>query len=122
MIYDEFGTEAPKNTYKRKNQPNINLIKWNENYYALSEGGAPSLLNNKNLSFDKFEYFNKKLKKNIGLSAHPKLDPQTGDHYTFGIEQGMSKAIVVYKLDKTSGKLIQLYRLKQKRIFMIDDY
>ena len=121
MIYDEFGTEAPKNTYKRKNQPNINLIKWNENYYALSEGGAPSLLDRNNLSFDKFEYFDEKLKKNIGLSAHPKVDPKTGDLYTFGIEQGMSKAIVIYKIDKKTGNLVQLYRLKQKRIFMIHD-
>ncbi len=121
MLFDEFGTEAPKNTYKRKNQPNINLIKWNEHYLALSEGGAPSLLHTGSLDFRKFEYFNGKLKKNIGMSAHPKIDPISGNLYTFGIEQGLSKALVVYELNKSSGELKVLYRLKQKHIYMIHD-
>ena len=43
MLYDEFGTLAPVQPAPgRKNQPNVNVIRWDGRLLGLSEGGHPS--------------------------------------------------------------------------------
>lgn len=120
MIYDEFGTEAPRSTYKRKNQPNISLIQWQDYYLALSEGGKPARLG-KDLNFATYHTFKKSLRNNIGFTAHTKYDPKSGKSYAFGIVQGLSKALVVYEMDPVTNRLKVLYKLNQKKIHMIHD-
>jgi all-trans-8'-apo-beta-carotenal 15,15'-oxygenase len=122
MLYDEFGTAAPKaNRQGRKNQPNISLFPWKNDLLALSEGGHPAALDPETLEFRRLSNFNGTLPKNVSFSAHPKVDPRTGEAFGFGIEQGISKALKVYKLDQASGTCEELYSLGQKHVFMIHD-
>ncbi len=122
MLFNEFGTMAPKKTRKLKNQPNINIIPWRKNYLALSEGGNPVMLNGHDLAYKEEHDFFNTLPHNVGFSAHPKIDPYTGVGYTFGIKQGASMALMVYEMNPESGKLKELYRLRQDGIYMIHDF
>lgn len=121
MVYDDFGTEAPRRTRKRKNNPNINLIKWRDGFLALSEGGHPSLLDQETLKFQEHHNFLETLPKNTGFTAHPKYDPSTGKSYGFGIKQNASQALVVFEMDPLTGKLDELASIDQSHVFMVHD-
>lgn len=122
MLFNEFGTMAPKRTRKLKNQPNINIIPWRKNYLALSEGGSPVMIDGKNLTYKEEHNFYGTLPSNVGFSAHPKVDETSGVGYTFGIKQGISMALMVYEMDPNSGKLKELYDLRQSSVYMIHDF
>lgn len=121
MLFDEFGTEAPKRTRKRKNNPNINTLPWGNKLLALSEGGHPSLIDPIDHRFIEYHDFNGTLPSNVGLSAHPKTDPKTLITYGFGIKQGITKSLMVYEMNSSQGTLKELYNLPQKKVFMVHD-
>lgn len=122
MLFHEFGTPAPARTQQgRKNQPNINLVSWDGSLLALSEGAHPAVLNRETLAFEAFTDFKGTLPKNVSFTAHPKFDPATGFGYTYGIEQGVSRALKVYRMNPWSGELEELYSLNQSRVYMIHD-
>jgi all-trans-8'-apo-beta-carotenal 15,15'-oxygenase len=120
MLFDEFGTEAPKKTRRLKNQPNVNIVPWRGDFLALSEGGHPSLLSGKDRSFVKYWDFNGTLDKSVTFTAHPKFE-QNGVGYGYGTKKGITKALVVYKMNPQSGDLEELYNLPQKKVHMIHD-
>lgn len=117
LIYDEFGT---KGTGKRKNNPSINIIPWGNQFLALSESGLPALLD-KELNFIEYHNFNGTLPDNFSFTAHPKIDPETGDLYTYGTIQGPSLALKIYKISPKTNKAIEIYSKAQWRFFMIHD-
>lgn len=122
MLYHEFGTQAPARTQKgRKNQPNINLVPWDGSLLALSEGGHPAALDPATLDFKSFTDFGGSLPKNVSFSAHPKFDPVTGHGFAFGIHQGMSRALKVYRMNSQSKQLEELYSLNQSQVYLIHD-
>jgi len=122
MLYDEFGTLAPmKKRNGRKNQPNINLIRWDDSLLALSEGGHPVQLNTDSYEFKSTYNFNGTLPEKVSFTAHPKFDPKTNVGYCYGTYQGISKALNVYEMNPQTKELKELYSLKQKDIYMIHD-
>jgi all-trans-8'-apo-beta-carotenal 15,15'-oxygenase len=115
MIYSEFGTKAPgRLRVRRKNQPNINVIPWFGQWLVLSEGGHPALVNNKGDFVEWFD-FSLSLPADVALGAHPKGD------YFFGFQQGLSRAIKIYKFDRSRQRLEELYSLPQKEVPMLHD-
>jgi len=120
MLFDEFGTEAPKRTRKLKNQPNVNIVPWQDGFLALSEGGHPSLLSGRDHSFIEYWDFNGTLDKSVTFSAHPKFEAN-GVGFGFGTKKGITKALVVFKMNPKTGNLEELYNLPQKKIHMIHD-
>lgn len=127
MIYSEFGTLAPKApdgsakpAFAAKNQPSVNVIPWDGRLLGLSEGGHPSEIDPKTLAFRSYWDYYGDLPKNVPHTAHPKFDPITGAGYTYGIEQGMSMALHVYRME-TSGRLTLLHKIPQGGYFMIHD-
>ncbi len=122
MLYHEFGTQCDDKKNKgRKNQPNINFIPFNNSLLALSEGGHPLQIDSQ--SFDALGIYNfsNSLPKNISFTAHPKFDSLKKEWFCFGITQGLSKALNVFKINNKSGKLEELYSINQKNVFMIHD-
>lgn len=117
FIYDEFGTKA---TGKRKNNPSINIIPWGENFLALSESGLPSLLD-RDLNFLSYHNFNGTIDDNFSFSAHPKFDPLTGELYTYGIVQGPTLSLKIFKIDPRTDRATEIYSSAQWRYFMIHD-
>jgi all-trans-8'-apo-beta-carotenal 15,15'-oxygenase len=122
MLYHEFGTAAPSRTQKgRKNQTNINLIPWDNSILALSEGGHPAALDATTLEFKSFSNFRGTLPKDVSFSAHPKFDPISGDGYAFGIHQGFSRALKVFRMNAQTQAMEELYSLNQSKVWMIHD-
>ncbi len=126
MIYGEFGTMPPptpdgKPTPRRsKNQPNVNVIYWDNVLLGLSEGGHPTEIDPANLAYRGRHDFYGTLPGDVPFTAHPKFDPVTGEGYSFGVQQGMGTALKVYRMNP-DGKLTQIYSLPQKGYFMIHD-
>ncbi len=127
MIYNEFGTlappaaeGAPKPKYQGKNQPSVNVIAYDGRLLGLSEGGHPTAINPKDLSFAGYWDFYGTLPASMPFTAHPKFDPNTGDMYAYGVMQGPTMALTVYRMEP-NGKLTQLFSIPQKGYFMVHD-
>src|SRR5262245_1212963 len=74
----------------------------------------------KTLSFQGEWDFYGTLPKDMPFTAHPKFDPQTGEGYAYGVQQGMGLALTIYRMER-DGKLKKLYALPQRNYFMIHD-
>lgn len=119
MLFDEFGTKA-KDSKGRKNNPSINIIPWRGNYLALSESGLPCLVD-EDLKFIKYENFGGTIPDTLSFTAHPKFDPKTGDLYAYGIIQGATLSLKVYKIDAKTNRAEELYSKAQWQYVMIHD-
>ena len=126
MLYSEFGTArpAPPENYKRrhagKNQPSVNVIRWDGKLLGLSEGGHPTAIDPEKLAFQGEWDFYGTLPKDLSFTAHPKFDPVTGEGYTYGIKKGMGLTLTVFRMEKT-GKLANIGEFPQPNFFMIHD-
>jgi len=120
MLYNQFGTLAPNPIKGGKNQPSINVIRWDGRLLALSEGGHPSAVDPETLAFQQYWDFHGTLPKDVTFTAHPKIDPATGVGYAFGIHQGRDLALTVYRME-LDGRLTQIAALPQPGFFMVHD-
>ena len=120
MLYNEFGTLAPTPGKGGKNQPSINVIRWDGRLLALSEGGHPSAVNPDTLVFQEHWDFHGTLPKDVSFTAHPKIDPVTGVGYGFGTHRGRDLALTVYRME-LDGHLTQLAAIPQPNFFMVHD-
>jgi all-trans-8'-apo-beta-carotenal 15,15'-oxygenase len=120
MLYNQFGTLAPAPAKGAKNQPNINVIRWDGRLLALSEGGHPSAVDPGTLAFQGYWDFHGTLPKNVSFTAHPKFDSATGLGYAFGTHQGRDLALMVYRME-LDGRLTQIASLPQPDYFMVHD-
>ena len=126
MLYSEVGTVAPpppegyKPKFRGKNQPSVNIVKWDGRYLGLSEGGHPTAIDPTTLAFQSEWDFYGTLPGDVPFTAHPKFDPATGEGYAYGIKRGMDLALTVYRMEK-DGRLKQLYSLPQLNYFMVHD-
>ncbi|WP_420752923.1 carotenoid oxygenase family protein [Rhodococcus sp. O3] len=68
------------------NMANTNAIRHGDRLYALWEGGKPHALDPATLDTLGVEDFGGRLKRLGAFSAHPKIDPHTGDLYNFGLD------------------------------------
>lgn len=120
MIFSEFGTRAPgKGRQRSKNQPSVNVIAWDGRLLGLSEGGHPTAIDPSDFSYGGTWDFHGTLPGSHSFTAHPKFDAD-GTGYCYGIVQGPTMALRVYRMEKT-GKLTRLYDLPQRGYFMVHD-
>jgi Retinal pigment epithelial membrane protein len=70
MLYSEFGTHAPVPEKGGKNQPSINVIRWDGRLLALSEGGHPSAGMRRRLHLKSIGIFTERCPK---MSASPRI-------------------------------------------------
>ena len=126
MLFSEFGTtppvapgaEAPRRG--GKNQPSVNVIYWDGRLLGLSEGGHPTAIDPQTLSFQNRWNYQGTLPANVPFTAHPKFDSVTGEGYGFGVAQGPSLALTVFRMEK-NGKLTQLYAVPLGGYHMVHD-
>ena len=119
MIYDEFGTNAPK-SQGGKNQPSVNVIEWNGKLLGLSEGGLPTVINSQTFDYEGETNFGN-VPKNLSFTAHPRIDPKTGDLFAWGFEKGPESKIHVYQVHRQSNSAKLLYKYQPTGFFMIHD-
>jgi all-trans-8'-apo-beta-carotenal 15,15'-oxygenase len=89
------------------NPANTSVILHAGNLLALWEGGHPWRLDPDSLETLGEEDFDGALKKAHAFSAHPKLDPLSGELFNFGVQYGPRTRIRTYRIDR-DGRLRHL--------------
>ena len=79
------------------NISNTSVVMQGERLLSLWEGGPPTALDPATLDTHGIEDFRGVLK---AFSAHPKIDPDTGELFNFGIDYGAKTTLTPYKLDR----------------------
>jgi all-trans-8'-apo-beta-carotenal 15,15'-oxygenase len=82
------------------NPANTSVVLHAGNLLALWEGGHPWRLDPDTLETIGEEDFGGALKGAHAFSAHPKLDPATGELFNFGMQYGPRTRIRTYKIDR----------------------
>ena len=125
MLYAEFGTAPPpngssKSDFRGKNQPNVNVVHHDGRLLALSEGGHPTAIDPGTFEYQGLWDFHGSLPSYVPFTAHPKVDPETGEAFGFGVMQGPGMTLNVYRMEP-DGKLEQLHSVPQDGYYMIHD-
>jgi len=81
------------------NVSNTSVLMQGGRLLSLWEGGPPVTLDPATLETTGFETFDGQVK---AFSAHPKVDPATGEIFNFGIDYGRRTTLTIYRLD-TAG-------------------
>ncbi len=120
-----YGRRASESFWKSgsnepKNAANTSVLVLENRLLALWEGGHPHALDLQTLEtigLDNLE----SLAKGETFSAHPKIDPQTGEIYNFGITFGRQTHLHLYRCDRT-GKMLRRSKISLKSIPLIHDF
>ena len=78
------------------NVSNTSVVMQGERLLSLWEGGAPVALDPKTLATLGLEDFGGQV---TSFSAHPKIDPVTGELFNFGIDYGRTTTLTPYRID-----------------------
>jgi all-trans-8'-apo-beta-carotenal 15,15'-oxygenase len=110
LIYPNYGLKAAGAFWNNwlkpiKNAANTSVLALPDRLLALWEGGKPHALDLQDLSTIGIDQLSPLTDKQP-FSAHPKIDPVTGDIFNFGIGGGTNATLNLYRCDST-GKLVQ---------------
>jgi all-trans-8'-apo-beta-carotenal 15,15'-oxygenase len=131
MLHRAFGTNLPGGFRKNllrlrfKNAANTNVIWHGGRLLALWEGGVPHRLDPDTLATrERFTFggaltpswsrpLDRLLAPELPFSAHPRIDPRTGDLFNFGTLLGRKHRLVIYRVDARG-------RLAERRFLDLD--
>ena len=110
FIYPNYGMTAAGafwNNWTKsvKNAANTSVLALPDRLLALWEGGKPHALDLEDLSTLGIDRLSELTDKQP-FSAHPKVDPVTGNIFNYGIGAGANATLYLYRCDRT-GKLEQ---------------
>ena len=89
---------VPANAFRQPaNVSNTSVLMHGGRLLSLWEGGPPFSLDPTTLETRGIETFDGKVK---AFSAHPKVDPRTGEIFNFGIDYGRRTTLTIYRIDK----------------------
>ena len=102
IVHRGFGKMRPYgilgNAFRQPaNVSNTSVVMQGERLLSLWEGGPPFALDPATLDTEGIEDFGGVLK---AFSAHPKIDPETGELFNFGIDYGAKTTLTPYRLDR----------------------
>jgi all-trans-8'-apo-beta-carotenal 15,15'-oxygenase len=118
MLYREYGT-VPRVPAPFKNQPNVNVVRWDGRLLGLSEAFHPSAIDPDTLAYQGTWDFYGTLPPNVAFTAHPKFDVD-GVGYTFGTNNGIDFALMVYRME-LDGTLSPIAKVALAGYFMVHD-
>jgi all-trans-8'-apo-beta-carotenal 15,15'-oxygenase len=122
-----FGTQKPGGWSQNildlrfKNVANTNVIYHAKKLLALWEASRPYRLDPDTLATIGIESFNGVLAPGQVFTAHPKVDPQSGDLWGFGVVSGPKSKISVYRVD-TNGMLTEQFQQKVPGFCFLHDF
>ncbi|MEM9264384.1 MAG: carotenoid oxygenase family protein [Cyanobacteria bacterium P01_F01_bin.13] len=124
-LYGGYGQMAPGPIWKRwgakpKNAANTSVLALPDKLLALWEAGSPHALDLETLETLGLEDLGA-LQSGQSYSAHPKLDPHTGDLYNFGTVFGPKNYIQLYRSD-ASGQIRQQGQIPLSRFSLVHDF
>jgi all-trans-8'-apo-beta-carotenal 15,15'-oxygenase len=114
-LYRSFGTNLPGGLSRNllrtafKNAANTSLVRHGGKLLALWEGGLPHLVDEESLDTigrydyqgrlaNRFAWLERYLTPELPFSAHPKIDPHSGELINFGVFQGSRNRLVTYRV------------------------
>ena len=122
IVHRGFGKMRPYgvvgNAFRQPaNVSNTSVVMQGERLLSLWEGGPPTALDPATLDTHGIEDFRGVLK---AFSAHPKIDPDIGELFNFGIDYGAKTTLTPYKLDR--GVLTRLPQVVLPQPVMNHDF
>jgi all-trans-8'-apo-beta-carotenal 15,15'-oxygenase len=123
VLYRGFGKMKPggpiANAFRLAgNVSNISVVLQNDRLLSLWEGGAPYALDPKTLKTIGLVDFDGRVR---AFSAHPKVDPVSGDLYNFGIDYGARTTLTPYRI-RADGTLTAFPRITLPYSVMNHDF
>jgi all-trans-8'-apo-beta-carotenal 15,15'-oxygenase len=109
-----------KSANQSKNAANTSVLAASDRLLALWEGGQPHALDLNTLETRGLDTL-QGLEAGQTFSAHPKIDPQTGEIYNFGITFGRKTQLHLYRCDR-AGHIQQHGVVALAHIPMIHDF
>lgn len=124
-LFANYGQLAPKPWWQRvgrdlKNAANTSVLPWGDRLLALWEGGWPHALDLDNLTTIGPDSLDGVLKPGQAFSAHPKVDPATGEIYNFGVLPGPRPKLNLLRFDR-AGRLLAQRQLPLQSLPLIHD-
>jgi all-trans-8'-apo-beta-carotenal 15,15'-oxygenase len=128
-LYGNYGMLPSGQIWERwgrsvKNAANTSVLALPDRVLALWEGGAPHALDLDSLETigtDQLEFKSTSQSGPLVYSAHPKVDPVSGQIYNFGISIGVQPKLNLYQSDR-SGKIIKFTQTKLPRLTTVHDF
>lgn len=138
ILFRNFGTNIPGGFHKNllrlrfKNAANTSVVMHAGRLHALWEGGLPHRIDPRSLDTLARDDLGGALRNDhsalarwmtpeLPYSAHPRLDPDTGDLFNFGVVAGREPALMLYRLDAT-GACVQRERLVLPAMGFMHDF
>ncbi|WP_017324850.1 carotenoid oxygenase family protein [Synechococcus sp. PCC 7336] len=104
-----------------KNPANTNVVYQGGKLLALWEADVPYRLDPATLETLGKEDFNGVLSKGQAFTAHPRIDPETGDLIAFGVDPGPTSTLYFYRVDP-DGKLAEVTSHKIPGFCFLHDF
>lgn len=109
IVHRGFGKMRPggvlANAFRQPaNVSNTSVLMHGGRLLSLWEGGPPFSLDPATLETKGIETFGGKVK---AFSAHPKVDPHTGEIFNFGIDYGRRTTLTIYRIDKAGVRTLE---------------
>jgi carotenoid cleavage dioxygenase-like enzyme len=125
FLFSNYGMTVPgafwNNWFKPiKNAANTSVLALPDKLLSLWEGGQPHALDLKTLVTWGTDDLSK-LNKVDPFSAHPKIDPETGEIFNFGVVPGLNGTLNLYRSDRT-GKILKKGTVKLNGLPLIHDF
>ena len=125
FLYGNYGMTAPGPIWNQwlkpiKNAANTSVLVLPDKLLALWEGGNPHALDLQTLETRGTDDLGQ-LEQGAPFSAHPKIDPKTGEIFNFGVAPGLNTTLRVYKSDHT-GKIIQQNSIPLDGLPLVHDF
>ncbi len=121
MLYHEFGTRTPSWPRGYKDSPNIHVLPLRDRLLALSESSHPISVDPKTFDSQGPWNFEGRLSPFATFTAHPKVDPQTGLIYSYGITRSLQPELKVFKIDPSVGRLTEIIKIGLGGFFPVHD-
>jgi all-trans-8'-apo-beta-carotenal 15,15'-oxygenase len=123
-LYSGYGQLASGPLWRRwgsspKNVANTSVLALPDRLLALWEGGQPYRLDLQTLATQGTDALGG-LKSGQTYSAHPKIDPQTGEIYNFGVRYGKRPILDLYR-SNAQGQILQQNSVPLSRCAVLHD-
>ena len=138
ILYRNFGTNIPGGFHKNllrmrfKNAANTSVVMHAGRLHALWEGGVPHRIDPRSLDTlarddlggalrNDGNFVERLLAPELPYSAHPRLDPATGELFNFGVASGKTPGLMLYQLSP-EGVCVRRERLGLSAKAFIHDF
>lgn len=125
FLFPNYGMTVPGPFWKNwgkdvKNSANTSVLAFEDKVLALWEGGLPYALDPTNLETWGTDQL-AGLSSGSPFSAHPKVDPKTGEIFNFGVIPGSQTKLQVYQ-SKPNGNVVKTASVELDGLSVVHDF